>query len=99
MKDYLSKIHANLKDAWCNLIAYEVTKRGGGLTINYEHPVIDEETHSIPELKNIHGVKMVDGICLAHIYYIDVDTLEVEEKWAGIRDLSMDELYEIADRL
>lgn len=100
MKDYLFKIHTNLKEAWCNLIAYEVVSRGGEVVINYEHPLIDYEYQYVRDVETISKIKVIDGQCCAYISSSNVLTDDPPyEEWFDIRNLSMNELYEIADRL
>ena len=101
MKDYLFKIHANLKEAWCNLIAYEVVGRGGEVVINYDSPIYDEKERTVIGIKHYSKIKMLGNalFALRTIEYFSPNNDYKGEGYSHILSLSMNELFEIADRL
>lgn len=97
MKKYLETVHSCFKRAYCDLISYEVVSNGGNVKLSSEYQLFydDGQVRSVTELS-------MDGKqCKVHCFFWKEDTgdfitavwRELDESW------TMDELYEIAQRL
>lgn len=99
MKPSFVALYTDLKNVFVEEIKTEIKKIGRIIPIYREIPIF---AHTVPtETKLIKEIKVLeeDGhdTYLVHCFYTDIDTKEVSEEWEILRDLPMDELYEIAD--
>lgn len=103
MKKYLETVHSCFKGAYCDLISYETVNAGGNIVFSspYKKPVlIDPIELKAKEMMSVTELQMVEGKCKVHCFFTDLETLGInKETWLPIEDFSMDELYEIAQRL
>lgn len=96
MKEYLKNVHKCFKGAYCDLISYEVVSSGGNAKLSSEYKLFydDGQVRSVSELA-------MDGKrCKVHCIYWQEDTHDIiADNWRDIEGFTMDELYEIAQRL
>ena len=110
MKQSLLNLYNGLKEVFVGQLKAAIDEKrqdkntlplNGVEVLLFDHTT-PTETVKITEIKVIQeseNPNQVFHTYLAHCFYTDVDTLEVEEEWESLRDLTMDILFEIADSL
>ena len=87
-----------LKEEFIKSIDEIVESKGGTIQICVEYyTLISDSTDT--EMITITMISRNDDDIICHLYATDTETLEVIESWTPLRDLSIDELYKIAEKL
>lgn len=97
MKRELFEKYNSLKAEFVKAIKEQVKSDMKLQVVFYSVLDYGENTCGLIEIKDLHYDEK--GSLTAHIYITEDNTLETEEYWMPLEDLSMDDLFQIAEVL
>lgn len=92
MKQSLFTLYNKLKEEFIETLKQELEGKNFPIEINYEYMLSDNT------LKNLNMINYEKGKYYVLVCYTD-EYLDVDEQWEKLRDLSIDDLYNIGDKL
>lgn len=92
MKQSLFTLYNKLKEEFIEALKQELEGKNFPIEINYEYMLSDNT------LKNLNMINYEKGKYYVLVCYTD-EYLDVDEQWEKLRDLSIDDLYNIGDKL
>lgn len=92
MKQSLFTLYNKLKEEFIEALKQELEGKSFPIEINYEYMLSDHT------LKNLNMINYEKGKYYVLVCYTD-EYLDVDEQWEKLRDLSIDDLYNIGDKL
>lgn len=100
MKGKLTELYTTFKESVIQNIQEKVDENGGTIELNISLPdVANNGTCYYVNIENITGIEKKENDYLVHNFFTCSDTLEVDEYWTVLRDLSFDELWAVAEKL
>ena len=98
MNQALFNKYNSLKEEYIKSIDELLSYNNGSIKLCAEYYTFIDDSINY-EMITITEICKRDNDTLAHLYATDIETLEVIESWTPLKDLSIDELYKIAEKL